>query len=286
MRNTEDDSALNLKMSAYKASNAEVSARKESRDVRLIQSVDRALSIVEVLASKNNPLNLNKLAEAVGLNVSTCHHLVATLVTRGYVLHAGRGRGYMLSSKLGELTALANQEFDIADFVRPDLEQLNADLRESVQMAVLHGSALITQVRFPSLIPTHVEPDELRKTKAAHATATGKAILAWLPEAELVRVATENGLTAYTDKTITTLSGLIEELRLVRRSGFAVDDEELEPDVVCIGAAVRDGAGAVIGSLSVSMPKGRASADYRSYITNSVVQCAKELSDRLRVGHF
>lgn len=256
------------------------------RDVRRVQSVDRALSLLEALAEHDQPVPLNDLATASGLNVSTCHHLVATLVARGYVLHAGRNRGYMLSSKLSDLAQLSTQAFDLVDFVTPDLRDLNADLRESVQMAVLRGAALITQIRFASHVPTHVEPDELKKMRAAHATATGKAILAWLPEAEMARVISETGLAPFTENTITTLSGLIENLRLVRRSGYAVDNEELERNVICYGAALREGTGAVIGSISVSLPKSRANPDYREHIATAVVNCARRLSDRLRVGGF
>jgi IclR family transcriptional regulator, acetate operon repressor len=253
---------------------------------RTIQSVDRALTIMEILAGRDGPMGLNDLAAAAGLNVSTCHHLVATLVERGYVLHAGRSRGYMLSFKLADLAEAASHNFDIVNIVTPDLQELNNDLRESVHMATINGASLITRLRFGSHMPTHVEADEVKKMRAAHATATGKAILAWLPEAEMVRIVSENGLTAFTERTITTLSGLIEELRLVRRLGYAVDEEELERNVICFGAALRDGTGAVIGSISVSIPKSRATKQYREHIARSVVKCARGISDRLRVGHF
>src|SRR5690606_38951511 len=124
-------------------------------------------------------------------------------------------------------------------------------------MAVMRGTSLITQIRYGSMMPTHIEPDEVKKMRAAHATATGKAILAWLPEAEMARVVSENGLSAFTENTITTISGLIEELRLVRRSGFSIDEEELQENVICYGAALRDGSGRVIGSISCSIPKTR-----------------------------
>lgn len=253
---------------------------------RLIQSVDRALLLLEIMARRDKPTLLSDLARDASLNPSTCHHLVATLVARGYVIHAGRGRGYMLSSKLADLSQMASREFDVIDFVKSDLERLNADLRESVQMAVLRGSSLITRLQLGSLMPTHVEPDELKKMRASHATATGKAILAWLPEAEMARVVSDNGLMPFTENTITTLSALIEELRLVRRNGFAIDEEELEANVICYGAALRDGTGAVIGSISCSIPKSRASSDYRSHIARAVVRCAQRISDRLRAGHF
>jgi hypothetical protein len=95
------------------------------------------------------------------------------------------------------------------------------------------------------------------------------------------RIVSENGLTAFTERTITTISGLIEELRMVRRTGYALDEEELEPNVICYGAALRDGSGAVIGSISVSIPKSRASTQYRSHVARWVVKCARDITDRL-----
>lgn len=253
---------------------------------RTIQSVDRALRLIEILAERERPTSLGELAEAAGLNVSTCHHLIATLITRGYVLHAGRNRGYMLSLKLADLATAASHRFDLVAFAQADLQALNESLREAVQLAVLRETALVTLLRIDSMMPSHVEPDEVKKMKAAHATATGKAILAWLPESEMVHIVSVNGLTAYTENTITTLSGLIEELRLVRRMGYALDDGELEPNVVCYGAALRDGTGAVTGSISVSIPRSRASKEYRAHIAQAVTQCAKGISDRLRIAHF
>ncbi|HDZ71701.1 MAG TPA: IclR family transcriptional regulator [Aurantimonas coralicida] len=260
--------------------------KKKAAEGRVIQSVDRALKLIEVIAGKDRPILLNELARAAELNLSTCHHLVATLVARGYVIHAGRSRGYMLSSKLADLAALASREFDLCEFVHDELQGLNVSLRESVQLAVLRDSILMTRLKFGSLMPTHVEPDEVKKMRAAHATATGKAILAWLPETELARVVSNSGLTPFTASTITSLSALIEELRIVRRSGFAVDDEELEPNVICYGAALRDGSGAVLGSISVSIPKSRATTEYRAHMIRAVIECAGKLSNRLRVGQF
>lgn len=261
-------------------------AARPKGERRTIQSVDRALRLIEILAERDRPTSLGELAEASSLNVSTCHHLIATLIARGYVLHAGRNRGYMLSLKLADLANAVTHRFDLVAFAQSDLHALNESLREAVQLAVLRETALVTQLRIDSMMPSHVEPDEVKKMKAAHATATGKAILAWLPESEMVHIVSVNGLTAYTANTITTLSGLIEELRLVRRTGYAVDNEELEENVVCYGAALRDGTGAVAGSISVSIPKSRASKEYRAHVAQAVTQCAQGISDRLRIAHF
>ncbi len=251
-----------------------------------IQSVDRALAIIEVLSLSDSPLMLGEIATLADINLSTCHHLVKTLVNRGYVIYAGRSRGYALSSKLEALSQRSAREFNLVEFVRPSLLQLNADLREAVQMAVLCGSTLVTQIRLASQIPPHVESSDMAKIHAAHAVATGKAILAWLPEAELTRVVTDTGLAGFTESTITSFPALVEELRLVRRAGFAVSDREFHPDLVGYGAAIRDASGAVIGAIGVSIPSRRATDTYRGYIARAVTKCAKDLSGRMPAGCF
>ncbi|MDB5623001.1 MAG: Transcriptional regulator, IclR family [Devosia sp.] len=251
-----------------------------------IQSVDRALSIIEALSSSNSSLMLNEIATLADINLSTCHHLVKTLVNRGYVIYAGRSRGYSLSSKLSALSQRSTRESSLVEFVRPSLQDLNTDLREAVQMSVLRGSALVTPIRLASQMPGPADFRDMPELHAAHAVAGGKAILAWLPETELARVVADNGLTAFTSKTITSLSALVEELRLVRRAGFAMDDGEFQAPMVGYGTAIRDTSGAVIGSIGATIPRRRATDAYRSYIARAVVRCANDLSDRMPAGCF
>ena len=270
------------------ASEAAVEAMR-SRSVvpagsRQIQSVVRALDILEVLAKESDGLALSELSSRVGLNTSTCHHLISTLVARGYVLHLGRSRGYALGSKVHEMVDLALGESDPSELLKDDLRLLGSQIGHGVQLAVLAETSLLTKLRFPA--PDRdaeaLEPDELIKLRALHATATGKAIMAWLPEIELVRVISVNGLTRYTGKTLTTLSGLIENLRLVRRYGYSIDDEELKDGVVCIGAALRDSGGAIVGSISMTATSDKMTKEYRVEIAKKMVFAALEFSKRLR----
>jgi IclR family acetate operon transcriptional repressor len=251
---------------------------------RQIQSVVRALDILEVLAKESDGLALSELSGRVGLNSSTCHHLISTLVARGYVLHLGRSRGYALGSKVHEMVDLALGESDPSELLKDDLRLLGSQIGHGVQLAVLAETSLLTKLRFPA--PDRdaeaLEPDELIKLRALHATATGKAIMAWLPEIELVRVISVNGLTRYTGKTLTTLSGLIENLRLVRRYGYSIDDEELKDGVVCIGAALRDSGGAIVGSISMTATSDKMTKEYRVEIAKKMVFAALEFSKRLR----
>lgn len=270
------------RQSQYKISTTD-SGKSEGKS---IQSVDRAISILEALSLSDAPLMLNEIAKVVEINLSTCHHLIKTLVRRGYVVYGGRNGGYSLSSRLETISRQSARDYNLAEFVRPSLQELNVNLREAVQMAVLRRAALVTHIQLPSHIAPQLDLREYTKLHTVHATAPGKAILAWLPENELARVVADNGLTAFTEKTITSLGGLIEELRLVRRSGFAMDDGEFRADLVGYGAVVRDMSGAVVCSIGATIPRKRASEDYRKHVARAVVDCARDLSGRMPAGCF
>lgn len=249
---------------------------------RTIQSVDRALQVLEAIAETREGSTVTAVSEKVGLNVSTCHHLIATLTARGYLTQVSRSRGYALGPRLGELVEASERETDPAILLEGDLRELGARLGHGVQFAVLSDTSLLTKLSFPGEDDAVVEPSEVEKMTALHATATGKAVLAWIPDTELVRVISANGLKAYTPRTITSLSGLVEELRLVRRGKFAVDDEEFHEGIVCIGATIREGAGAVIGSISATVSADRASDEYRQFLIKEMIGAANSFSNKLR----
>jgi IclR family acetate operon transcriptional repressor len=255
-------------------------AERPSKGTRTIQSVDRALALLDVLGDASEAIPLNEIAARAGLNISTCHHLLATLATRGYVGRTSRGRDYFLGPRITELSQLRLRQFSLVDIAMPELRRLNDETLESVHLAALQGNALVTLAKLDSRLPIRVGADDATKTSAAHATATGKAILAWLPEAEIARVIADTGLRRFTDRTISTIAELMEELRLVRRNGYAVDNEEFQPGVVCYGAAIRDHAGAVIGSISCSMPRMRAEGAHELKVKAAVKACAAAISER------
>lgn len=251
-----------------------------AREPRTIQSVDRALDLLDTLASASGELTLSDIAARTGLNASTCHHLLATLARRGYVGQTPPRGGYFLGPRITELSELRIKQFSLVDLAIPALKSLNETTKESVHLAVLQGRALVTLAKLDSLQPVRVASDDTAKANAAHATATGKAILAWLPEAEIARVIAETGLARFTEKTISSIAVLMEELRMVRRNGYALDDEEFQPGVFCIGTAVRDHAGAVIGSISCSMPKSRVDGVHDEQVKSAVKTCAEAISER------
>jgi IclR family acetate operon transcriptional repressor len=150
-----------------------------------------------------------------------------------------------------------------------------------VQLAIMQDTSLVNVLRRDARHAVRVGAGLGGESNAAHATATGKAILAWLPPRELDRIIADKGLTAFTANTIVDKDELKEQLRLTRRNGFAVDREEFQLGVVCLGAAIRDHAGAVVGSISVSSPLFRATSEYLDQIKLHLIAATDELSMEL-----
>jgi IclR family transcriptional regulator, acetate operon repressor len=112
---------------------------------------------------------------------------------------------------------------------------------------------------------------------APHATSVGNAIMAWLPEDEMRRIVA-HGMKRFTDNTITDFPALIESLRVVRRNGYAIDREEFLPGVICVGAAIRDQAGTVIGAISASTPTMRESEEHVALMRDEINAATRTLS--------
>ncbi len=248
---------------------------------RTIQSVDRALDVLEALAEAGEELPLREVAARTDLNVSTCHHLLATLVKRGYAGRSRLGRLYFIGNKVSELSHRRFSQFNIVEMAMPILRRLNQETGEALKLSALQGHELVTLAELDSSHPIQVRADTISESTAAHATATGKAILAWLPEVEIAKVIAENGLRRFTDRTITNIEELMEQLRYVRRNGYASDNEEFQTGVVGVGAAVRDHHGAVIAAVSSSVPEMRSTTQLLETMRSAVRHCARELSAQL-----
>ena len=245
-----------------------------------IQSVDRAVSLLEAIAEAGGESTLTELSHRTQLNISTCHHLLSTLVARGYVAKVPVRRSYALGARILYLSNACLRQVDLPARAAPFIEKINERTGETVHLAVLQGDAMMKVAKRESRHPVRVDTGTLGKTDAAHATATGKAMLAWLPEDDMRRVLS-NGLPRFTPKTICEWPSLIEALRHVRRNGYAVDDEEYQPGVICIGAAIRDHNGAVVGAISASTPTMRANDEHLSLVREQVCSAVRALSAEL-----
>ncbi|MEI7805983.1 MAG: IclR family transcriptional regulator [Hyphomicrobiales bacterium] len=258
---------------------AQAPAARTGGDRHSIQSVDRALYLLETIAEMGGEATLTELSTRTGLNISTCHHLLATLIQRGFVSRIPGRRLYALGARILYL-GHACLQVDLPRRAQSFVESISRATGETVHLAALQGDNVVTLLMREARHAVRVDTGTVGKSDAAHATATGKAMLAWLPEDEIRRIVTGD-MKRFTDKTIVDFPALIEELRLVRRKGFAMDREEFQPGVICVGAAIRDHAGAVVGAISASAPSMRANEEHIALMRDQVVAATRALSAEL-----
>jgi IclR family acetate operon transcriptional repressor len=247
-----------------------------SADRHSIQSVDRALLLLETIAEMGGEATLTELANRAGLNISTCHHLLATLIKRNFATKVPGRRLYALGGRIMQL-GHACLQVDLPRRAHPYLERINRETGETVHLAALQSDAIVVLAVREARHAVRVETAKLGKIPAPHAQSVGKAIMAWLPENEIHRMLAD-GMKRYTPETVTDVPALLESLRHVRRNGFAFDREEFLPGVHCIGAAIRDSTGAVVGAISASMPMMRANDEHVAKVRAEVLEATHALS--------
>jgi IclR family acetate operon transcriptional repressor len=245
-------------------------------DRHSIQSVDRALYLLETIAEAGGEATLTELATRTGLNISTCHHLLATLIKRGFAAKVPGRRLYALGARILYL-GHACLQVDLPRRAQPYMEAINSATGETVHLAALQGDSVVTLAVREARHAVRVGTGKIGKVEAPHATSVGKAIMAWLPEDEIYRIL-NGGMKRYTDKTITEVAAFIESLRVVRRNGYAIDREEYLPGVICVGAAIRDQAGTVIGAISASTPTMRATDEHIALMRDEIAAATRALS--------
>src|SRR6478735_1892864 len=199
-------------------------SRTREGDGHSIQSVDRALYLLETIAEAGGEATLTDLANRTGLNISTCHHLLATLIHRGFAAKVPGRRLYALGPRIIYL-GHACLQVDLPRRAQPYLETVNQATGETVHLAALQGDSVMTLSVREARHAVRVDTGKIGKLEAPHATSVGKAILAWLPEDEMRRILSGE-LKRCTENTITDFTALLDDFRHVRRDGYAIDREE------------------------------------------------------------
>ena len=257
----------------------EESARAVSPRYR-IQAIERAVSILNVFSVDEPELGVTEIAERVGLHKSTVHRFMVNLDAAGLVERNPRSGRYRLGLHIFELGGLVMQRMNLWDEALPFLEGLVRDTGETGHLAVLEGGEAIYIERVEARRPLRV-PSAIGRGYPAHATNLGKVLLADLPRERLVEIVAAHGLASYTRNTITDLPQLEEELERIRIQGYAIDDEEYDEGLRCIGAGVRDHSGRVVSALGIGGPVTRITPERVEELAQLVMTAAAGLSRRL-----
>ncbi len=231
--------------------------RREDADT--VQAVSRALTILEALAGEpSSAMALTDLAHKVGLKMTTVHRLLSTLLTHGFAEQDQGTMRYRLGIKAFEIGNAALNAMDIRQVARPFLKELVDQLNETANLAILDRGEVvyIDQIESTNIVIVKMFA-RVGSRGPAHCTGSGKVLLAGLADEDLLPLLEKMPLARFTDRTITEPGRLLEELRVIRRQGYAVDDGERDEGVCCVAAPVFNYEQKAIAAVSVSGPMTR-----------------------------
>jgi DNA-binding IclR family transcriptional regulator len=246
-----------------------------------VPAAQQALAVLRHLARQAGPVPAAAIARDVQLPRSTTYHLLAVLAQEGFVVHLPEERRYGLGVAAFELGSAYSRQAPLARLGRPVLARLVDTVGHSAHLAVLHGRDVIYVVeeRAPGRPPLVTDVDV---RLPAHLTASGRAVLADLPAAQVRALFPD--LTAFSDRTGIgpgRLSELRAVLREVRQQGFATEDGEVTPGFASVAAAAHDHTGHPVAGIAVTFPAPDVDDAGRRVIATAVRACAAELTRRL-----
>ena len=250
---------------------------------RTVPALDKALLILELLGDSRSGLTLNELAEQSTMAKSSVHYLAVTLECRGYVIRSDRSGRYLFGAKLISLANSALTVLGLRQQAASHLMALQMRTHLTVHLAVFENHEAIIAARFESYHGAR-PATWIGKRVDLHCTALGKALLAQLPEARRALIIKERGLPQHNENTISDQRRLSEELRLILNAGYAVDQEEYELGVRCVGAPVFNADGYPIAAVSLSGTTDEITADRLSHLASQVKTTASALNQALRLA--
>ncbi|MGW3269192.1 IclR family transcriptional regulator [Streptomyces sp. NPDC001056] len=246
-----------------------------------VQSVDRAVSVLEILA-RDGEAGVTEIATELDVHKSTAFRLLGVLENRGLVAQAKDRGKYRLGAGVLRLAGAAAVRLDISQEGVPVCREVADELGETVNIAVLDEDAAVNIMQARGTASVAAQ-NWLGRRTPLHATSSGKVLLAHLPPA-LREGLLARPLHRFTERTATGAAMLRTELATVVEQGYGVTVEELEPGLAAVAAPVRAHDGEVIAAISVSGPVYRLNPDRLPEVARRTVAAGRELSRRMGYG--
>lgn len=248
----------------------------EATEVSQHSALIKGLRVLEVVATHER---LSDIARTTGLSNSTVHRILTDLVSHGWV-HQDADRTYHLGPRPGGLVNLVEREDEYLEHVIPHLLALRDETGQTVHFAVRRKEQLTYTVKLDGL-GSHRMRSYVGMQLPLYCTAIGKAVLATMSQDQVVRVLSRAPVRRLTARTVVTRPQLFDQLDVIARRGWALDDGENEVDTRCVGVAVARGDGNVIGGLSMSGLDREFDAEELATFAPAVVETGRAVSDVL-----
>jgi IclR family transcriptional regulator, KDG regulon repressor len=249
-------------------------------DVTSVQSVDRALTILDILKENSRGYGVTELSNRLDVSKSTIHRLLMSLLKKGWVRQDKETEKYLLGLKLIEFGQTVSENLDIRKLASPYLHHLAEITGETAHLVILdqHEIVYIDKIESTQTIRMF---SQVGKRAPLHCTGVGKAILAFLPEEQVDTIIETKGLPKFTEKTITSREQLFRHLQEIKNRGYSIDDEEHELEIKCAAAPILNFKGDIVAGVSVAGPIMRISDEKLNYMAKEVLKVSKELSTLL-----
>ena len=245
-----------------------------------VQVLDRALALIDALTKVRDGASLVELSEKVKLHKSTAHRLLSILERHRIVERDSESGRYRLGLRLFELGTIAMDRFNIRDRGRQHLEHLLEEVNETVHLCTLDAGEVLYLDKIEPARSVRMA-SYVGRRNPIHCTAVGKVILAHLSKPEQDEILQSCDFRRLTPKTITTPTELKAEFKSIRERGYALDNEETEQGLRCVGSAVLDRSGRPIAAISVSAPSFRLTMEKVPSVALAVTRAARALSEEI-----
>ena len=245
-----------------------------------IHVIDRAAQILDCFGFDHQELSVSEIGAKTGLHRSTAHRILMALEYNDLIKQNPSTGKYHLGIKLFKLGHQAVSQFNLREICRPFLSRLMNDTKETIHLAVLDDDQVLYldkvegphALRMPSRVGRHIP---------TYCTSLGKAMLSCLDDQEVKSILRRQTLKPHTENTVKNINQLLADLGSVRKHGYAVDNEEIEIGLRCVGAPLRDYTGGMVGAISVAAPSARLSEKNTPVIGRMVIAIAAGISQKL-----
>lgn len=257
----------------------EADALNQQQSAHSVQALDRGLTLLAIIAEADG-LSLTTIAQRAGIAPSTAHRILTTLKAAGFVQCEAAHGSYLIGVKAFKVGSAFLRNRKLVDTGRSTIRQLMETSGETATIGIEKDDyvVFISQVESHQSIRAFHRPGS---RSALHASSIGKAILATLTDDEVAERLHRVGMTKFTENTIIDPDVLLKDLALVRKRGWSVDDEERAEGMRCVGAAVFNEHGEVMGGISISGPMVRMSDERLGELGPMVKRAAAEITEAI-----
>ena len=256
----------------------------QSKPNNLVQTIERVSLILEMVGQNTQGMSIRDLSAGLNLPKGTIHRILSSLSYFGYIRQDQETKIYFLGLKLMNLNAQLSNQLDFRKVAEPILRDLAERTKQTAHLVIYDRNEVVYVDKIETQQPAGglKMASRVGSRNPAHSSAVGKVLLSCFSEEALEDFLQKKGLPRRTANTITDPDAFREHLKIVRSQGYAMDEEENEKGIRCLGAPIFDGRGRPVAAISVSGPVFQMTKKFvQEVVKKEVIAAASEISRRL-----